>query len=91
MVVTLGTIAGINGVVHVTASAITRSYSPGTLSGGILWVPLGILALYDARRWLRPVVFIAAVAVGVVCLGIVFGVAGLLGGTKDDLLLRFGP
>jgi hypothetical protein len=75
VVAAFGVVAGANAVAHAAATAVTRSYCPGTLSGVILWLPLGMFALSSARRWLRPAVFVAAVIAGIGCLAIVAGVA----------------
>lgn len=45
LVPALGTIIGLNGVAHLLASLVTRTYSPGLVSGLLLWVPLGVAAL----------------------------------------------
>lgn len=43
----LGTIVAGNGAAHVVASLWTSTYSPGLISGALVWVPLGTWAL----RW----------------------------------------
>lgn len=78
LVATLGTIVALNGVLHVVASLVTQSYSPGTVSGLVLWIPLGGLALCNARRWLATKTFVAAVAMGVIAHGLVTAVAVLV-------------
>jgi hypothetical protein len=65
-IVTLGTIVLINGLVHLLGAAGSRSYSPGVITGTVLYLPLGILALRLGRRRLFDTTFWAAVAVGVV-------------------------
>lgn len=75
LVATFGVIVSVNGVLHVAASWITGSYSPGTISGALLWIPLGALALHRARRWLSPAAFAAAVVVGLLSHGLVTAVA----------------
>lgn len=71
----LGTITSLNGVGHVAGSALTGSYSPGTVSGATLWLPVGALALrrsFDAlgaRQWC------GAVAAGLGILGAVAATA----------------
>ena len=39
-----------NGFGHLAGSAVTRSYSPGAVSGACLWAPLGLVALRRSRR-----------------------------------------
>ncbi|HEU5220066.1 MAG TPA: HXXEE domain-containing protein [Gemmatimonadales bacterium] len=65
LLIPLGTAVLINGIAHVAASLITRSYSPGVITGALLWIPLGLAIIRAARqRWRRPVV-LAGVLVGV--------------------------
>ena len=40
----------LNALAHVAASAVTRSYSPGLVSGVLLWLPLGAWALAAGRK-----------------------------------------
>lgn len=42
---TLGTITAINGLGHLAGTVATRSYSPGLVTGALLWAPLGFCAL----------------------------------------------
>jgi hypothetical protein len=42
----------LNALSHLAASLYTRSYSPGLLSGLLLWLPLGSLALFSFRKTL---------------------------------------
>jgi len=41
LMTTLATVVVLNGALHITTSALTRSYSPGVVSGLCLWLPLG--------------------------------------------------
>lgn len=43
IVVSLGTLFFINGVIHIVSSLFTLSYSPGTISGILIYLPLGYL------------------------------------------------
>jgi hypothetical protein len=76
-----GTILLVNGVSHVAASAAARYYVPGMWTGIAFYIPLGAVLLLRARRFVRPRVFGAAVAVGfaihAAVLWIVFGAPGL--------------
>jgi hypothetical protein len=54
LVLALGTITAINGIGHLAGSVVTRSYSPGTVSGVALWAPLGLFAVVRSRRALLP-------------------------------------
>ena len=42
----LATAVMVNGSLHVILSVLTRSYSPGAVSGLVLWIPLGALTLH---------------------------------------------
>jgi len=65
IVVVLATIVTINGVLHGAAALLTRSYSPGMMSGVFLWLPLGALSLVRGKRMLAASAFRNAVALGV--------------------------
>lgn len=74
----LATIVLVNGVLHPVASLATVTYSPGTVSGVLLWIPLGILGLRRSLPLLRRRTAVAAVIAGVAIHGLVTWVA--LGG-----------
>ncbi|MBL8985835.1 MAG: HXXEE domain-containing protein [Gemmatimonadetes bacterium] len=46
----IGTIGLINGSLHLGGSVLTASYSPGAVSGTLLWMPLGALAIRRAAE-----------------------------------------
>lgn len=48
----LGTIVGGNGALHLIASLWSDTYSPGVISGALLWLPLGAWTLRWAFRML---------------------------------------
>jgi hypothetical protein len=50
-----------NVAVHVFASILTWTYSPGLVSGVLIWIPLGALRLQRARRALTRRGYIAGV------------------------------
>ena len=60
----LGTVTAVNGTLHLLGSAITGSYSPGAVSGVLLWLPLGWVALRQAYSELPRPLFIRGCAVG---------------------------
>jgi hypothetical protein len=70
----LGTVVVVNGVGHAVGTVMVRSYSPGLVSGVLLWVPLGSWTLWHSRRaipglrWKLGVVAGLMVQVGVGCL-----------------------
>ncbi len=43
VIAALGTLFFVNGIIHFLASLLTASYSPGTISGALLYLPLGYL------------------------------------------------
>lgn len=78
LVVGFGAVVLLNGLAHVAASVATRSYSPGAISGALLWLPLGAWALAAGRENLSRRDFGVGVGVGllmhaVVTLLAVFG------------------
>jgi Protein of unknown function with HXXEE motif len=59
-----GTAVLMNGTAHLAATALTRSYSPGVVTGALLWLPLGLLTLARARRELPRRHLVAGVVAG---------------------------
>jgi hypothetical protein len=70
--ITFATVVFINGVAHVLGSILTWTYSPGAVSGLLLWIPLGAATFYRARRRVTRRSFIAGVVVGAFIHGILF-------------------
>jgi hypothetical protein len=66
LIVALATIVTINGTLHLGGSLLTASYSPGLVSGLLLWLPLGLSALARGSRVLPRKVFRAGILVGIV-------------------------
>src|SRR5262249_27195722 len=66
LVIALGAVVLINGSAHVIGSVLTRSYSPGAISGLLLWIPLGAFTLRRAWRNLPHARVIAGMLLGVV-------------------------
>jgi hypothetical protein len=46
----LGTVVAVNGTLHLVASIWSVTYSPGVISGAIVWLPLGLWTLRSAAR-----------------------------------------
>ena len=65
LVVVLATIVTINAVLHGGGALFTCRYSPGLISGALLWLPLGVLSLVRGKRALVSSAFRTAVALGV--------------------------
>lgn len=64
--VAMAALVGLNTVVHMTLSIITGTYSPGTVTGVLLYIPLSAVILVWAVRHLSRRVVGGAVLCGVV-------------------------
>ena len=64
LLVSFGTVVLINGLVHLGASIVTWSYSPGLISGLLLFIPLGASTLLRAREKVNRRAFRAGIIVG---------------------------
>ena len=65
LLVSFGMVVLINGLVHAIASVVTKSYSPGLISGLLLFIPLGAITLMRAREKVNRRTFRAGLIVGV--------------------------
>lgn len=65
----------LNGALHILGSVATTAYSPGTVSGGLVYLPLGLVTLLRGKRAVAPGAFLAALLVGVVLHAVVAVVA----------------
>jgi hypothetical protein len=68
IVIPMSTAVSINGVAHLLGTIFSRSYSPGLVTGVLLWIPLGVFTLYRARETGR---YWAGVMLGVILHGLV--------------------
>ncbi len=66
--VAVGTLVFINGVIHLTISIFTLSYSPGTVSGVVLMIPLGIVIFKRISPQLSARDRILAIVIGILVL-----------------------
>lgn len=73
----LGTIVAANGALHVVASLWSGTYSPGLLSGALLWLPLGAFTLRWAVRTLPRRQLLSGCALGVLAHAAVSAIAVL--------------
>jgi hypothetical protein len=64
-----------NGVLHILGSLGTWSYSPGVVSGTLIYLPLGVTTLRWGRDKISPGAFVGALLVGVLLHAIVAAVA----------------
>jgi hypothetical protein len=66
VLVALGTVVTINALAHLLGTAVSGAYSPGLVSGVLLWLPLGLTILVRARRVLSARAVRRGLVVGVV-------------------------
>ena len=64
LVATLATIVVINGSAHAIGSILTSSYSPGLVTGTLVWLPLGAVALQHQSRELPRCAYALGIALG---------------------------
>ena len=69
--VSLATLVGVNGLLHGVLSLVAGSYSPGTVTGLLLYVPLSAILLWSSVRRLSRPVFVGAVVFGILLHGLV--------------------
>ncbi len=66
LLVSFGTAVLLNGLTHAGVNVATRSYSPGVISGLLLFVPLGAITLRRGHEHVNRRTFRAGLIVGVV-------------------------
>ena len=71
-----------NVAMHVVASVLTWTYSPGLVSGVLIWVPLGTVRLRNARRTSTPRAYMAGVYLGLSVVLITMAVVAVGGFTS---------
>ena len=71
----LGVLVAVNGLGHLAGSLVTRSYSPGLVSGLLLWLPLGVFAIAVGYRTLPSSAFLAGLGAGVLAQAVVAAIA----------------
>jgi hypothetical protein len=62
--IAFATVVLLNGMSHVIMSVVTTTYSPGTISGVLLWIPLGVVTLTRSYPLTSHQYFAAAAALG---------------------------
>lgn len=65
LTITFATIVFINGIAHLVGSIWTNTYSPGVVSGLLLWIPLGAATFYRAWRRVTRRSFVSGLLAGV--------------------------
>jgi hypothetical protein len=69
--VAFATLLGLNGVLHTLATVGLGQYSPGTVTGLVLYIPLSVLALRSSTTQLDGKIVRRSVVAGVVFHGLV--------------------
>jgi hypothetical protein len=64
--VAIATVSTINPLAHLLASIVTGTYSPGLVTGVVLWLPIAQLTLLRAWHQIKPSLFWRGIAAGVV-------------------------
>ena len=75
MAVAVAAVVTLNAVLHLFGSVITGTYSPGLITGVVVYVPLGLLTLLRAWQQQPSATFGRGVAAGVLVHAIVSAVA----------------
>lgn len=75
LTISLATIVLINGTAHLLSSIVTGTYSPGMLTGTILYIPLGVFGFRRSNRAASGRRFSTAVAIGILLHAVVVIVA----------------
>lgn len=65
LLVCLGMVAMGNGLSHTVNSIVTREYNPGVISGFFIWIPLGLVALIQARKKMAGRRYWVALGIGI--------------------------
>ncbi|HEX9651455.1 MAG TPA: HXXEE domain-containing protein [Cyclobacteriaceae bacterium] len=68
ILVALGTLIFVNGIIHLVLSIFTLSYSPGVISGVILFLPLGTSIYLRILPKLEEKEKVAAISIGILLL-----------------------
>lgn len=73
----LAALLGLNGVLHTLASLGFGSYSPGTVTGLALYIPLSVVVLRSSAARLPRPVFLGSAVFGIILHGLVAILASL--------------
>jgi hypothetical protein len=65
LVVCLGALVLGNGLSHTVNGVASRGYNPGLVSGLLIWIPLGLVAIFYLKRKMAARRYWTALAVGV--------------------------
>lgn len=87
LVVCLGALVLGNGLSHTINGVVSREYNPGLVSGLLIWIPLGLLAVLYLKRRMAGRMYWTALAVGIGIQGVV-ALLAMSGGKPLSLLSR---
>ena len=73
----LAALLGLNGILHTLASVGLARYSPGTITGLLIYIPLSVIVLRLSSARLATPVFAGAIVFGVALHGVVYVLARL--------------
>jgi hypothetical protein len=79
-----GAITAVNGLGHLVGTIATRSYSPGAITGLMVWASLGWISLILSRSSIPIESWLFGVACGLVATGLVIGSAFLVSENAAD-------
>ncbi len=66
IIAAMGTLFFVNGIIHLVASVLTATYSPGTITGLIIYLPLGFLIFKIIFPFLPEQKRSLSIAVGII-------------------------
>jgi hypothetical protein len=69
---------GLNGIVHLVASVVTASYSPGAVTGALLYIPLAAAIWRNASHWSERRLHLPAIAAAFLLHGLVVAMVYLV-------------
>ena len=64
LIITLAAVLGINAALHIAGSIVTATYSPGTVTAALLYVPLVVLTLRRILPYVSRSVAVRAAVLG---------------------------
>ncbi len=71
LLVCLGTILLINGITHSVSTVVKTEYSPGLITGILIFMPLGVLTLIGLKARMSTRRYLVAVMVGIATHGVI--------------------
>src|SRR6185503_11924618 len=65
LLIILGAVVMVNGFSHLGTSLFYREYTPGLITGVLIWIPLGVVTLISFKRGLSVRRYWLYVAIGI--------------------------